>query len=281
MWAWAHHETGDVAVLRLEELPAPSPGPGEVLVAQPGNRSEPRGLEGHPLGASGLGLAPYPRRRRRGRNRGRGIGSAAHPARRARGLSHRSAAVRVLCRGDRDSRQGGDPTAELAALRSRGGNSMPVAYGGSSHRQGQPLAWRPDPGRRRIGGGGRGAAAACAAAGLDHPCCLLCGTGGARDAARRSDCDRLSRSRLDRGLAYTRCREPTSCRFRHVSGAHAARLASLLTANGHLVCIQDRQEEAPLPAFTTTISLHEVGLNGLHAHGCNVQWAGWCRQVQE
>lgn len=27
-----------------------------------------------------------------------------------------------------------------------------------------------------------------------------------------------------------------------------------------------------MPAFTTTISLHEVGLNGLHAHGCNVQW---------
>lgn len=58
-----------------------------------------------------------------------------------------------------------------------------------------------------------------------------------------------------------------------VSGPHAKSLAPLLTANGHLVCIQDRQETAPLPAFTTTISLHEVGLNGLHAHGCNQQWA--------
>lgn len=58
-----------------------------------------------------------------------------------------------------------------------------------------------------------------------------------------------------------------------VNGAHATSLAPLLTANGHLVCIQDRQETAPLPAFTTTISLHEVGLNGLHAYGCNQQWA--------
>jgi len=31
----------------------------------------------------------------------------------------------------------------------------------------------------------------------------------------------------------------------------------LLTANVHLVCIQDRQETVPLQAFTTTISLHE------------------------
>lgn len=37
--------------------------------------------------------------------------------------------------------------------------------------------------------------------------------------------------------------------FDMVSGAHAASLAPLLTANGHLVCIQDRQENVPLPAF--------------------------------
>jgi NADPH:quinone reductase-like Zn-dependent oxidoreductase len=60
--------------------------------------------------------------------------------------------------------------------------------------------------------------------------------------------------------------------FDMVSGAHAASLAPLLTANGHLVCIQDRQETAPLPAFTTTISLHEVGLNAMHAHACDNQW---------
>lgn len=54
--------------------------------------------------------------------------------------------------------------------------------------------------------------------------------------------------------------------FDTVSGAHAARLAPLLGYNGHLVCIQDRQETAPLPAFSTAISLHEVALNSFHAH---------------
>ncbi|MBV4521168.1 zinc-binding dehydrogenase [Pseudomonas sp. SWRI74] len=54
--------------------------------------------------------------------------------------------------------------------------------------------------------------------------------------------------------------------FDTVSGEHAATLASLLGYNGHLVCIQDRQETAPLPAFSTAISLHEVALNSFHAH---------------
>jgi len=58
-----------------------------------------------------------------------------------------------------------------------------------------------------------------------------------------------------------------------VSGAHATSLAGRVAANGHLVCIQDRQENAPLPAFTTTISLHEVGLNSLHHFGTDRQWA--------
>jgi NADPH:quinone reductase-like Zn-dependent oxidoreductase len=54
--------------------------------------------------------------------------------------------------------------------------------------------------------------------------------------------------------------------FDTVSSAHAAALAPLLGYNGHLVCIQDRQETAPLPAFSTAISLHEVALNSFHAH---------------
>jgi NADPH:quinone reductase-like Zn-dependent oxidoreductase len=76
----------------------------------------------------------------------------------------------------------------------------------------------------------------------------------------------------DDWLARSR-QEPLHAVVDMVSGAHATSLAGLLTANGHLVCIQDRQEAAPLPAFTTTISLHEVGLNGLHSYGCNQQWA--------
>ncbi|HCD9746345.1 zinc-binding dehydrogenase [Pseudomonas aeruginosa] len=54
--------------------------------------------------------------------------------------------------------------------------------------------------------------------------------------------------------------------FDTVSGEHAAGLASLLGYNGHLVCIQDRLESAPLPAFGTAISQHEVALNSIHSH---------------
>lgn len=82
--------------------------------------------------------------------------------------------------------------------------------------------------------------------------------------------------------------QPIHAVFDMVSGAHATSLAPLLTANGHLVCIQDRQEAAPLPAFSTTISLHEVGLNAMHAHACDHQWgrlvaagAAMARQICE
>ncbi|WEJ70193.1 zinc-binding dehydrogenase [Pseudomonas sp. PSE14] len=60
--------------------------------------------------------------------------------------------------------------------------------------------------------------------------------------------------------------------FDTVSGSHAASLAPLLGYNGHLVCIQDRQEHAPLPAFSSAISLHEVALNSIHAHGDALDW---------
>ena len=62
--------------------------------------------------------------------------------------------------------------------------------------------------------------------------------------------------------------------FDTVSGNHAASLAPLLGYNGHLVCIQDRLESAPLPAFSTAISLHEVALNSIHAHGDTLDWQG-------
>ncbi|WP_259755038.1 zinc-binding dehydrogenase [Pseudomonas sp. GCEP-101] len=60
--------------------------------------------------------------------------------------------------------------------------------------------------------------------------------------------------------------------FDTVSGSHAASLAPLLGYNGHLVCIQDRLESAPLPAFSTAVSLHEVALNSIHAHGERLDW---------
>lgn len=69
------------------------------------------------------------------------------------------------------------------------------------------------------------------------------------------------------GLQAALGERPLHALFDTVSGNHAASLAHLLGYNGHLVCIQDRQESAPLPAFSTAISLHEVALNSVHAHG--------------
>lgn len=58
-----------------------------------------------------------------------------------------------------------------------------------------------------------------------------------------------------------------------VSGRSAADIASLLGFYGHLICIQDRIEQTPLPAFTTSISLHEIALASTHAFGSDQQWA--------
>jgi NADPH2:quinone reductase len=60
--------------------------------------------------------------------------------------------------------------------------------------------------------------------------------------------------------------------FDTVSGEHAAALAGCITANGHLVCIQDRVAAPPLAPFTTAISLHEVALNAMHEYGTDAQW---------
>lgn len=63
--------------------------------------------------------------------------------------------------------------------------------------------------------------------------------------------------------------------FDTVGGEHARSLAPLLGYNGHLLCIQDRLEQAPLPAFGTAISLHEVALNSVHAHAGARDWRSW------
>lgn len=63
--------------------------------------------------------------------------------------------------------------------------------------------------------------------------------------------------------------------FDTVSGNHARSLAPMIGYNGHLVCIQDRQETAPLPAFSTAISLHEVALNSIHDWATAEDWLLW------
>lgn len=58
-----------------------------------------------------------------------------------------------------------------------------------------------------------------------------------------------------------------------VSGAHAQRIAKWVSPNGHLVCVQDRLETPAWPAFGPAVSLHEVALGAMHAHGDAGMWA--------
>ncbi|MCA8105362.1 MULTISPECIES: zinc-binding dehydrogenase [Burkholderia] len=76
----------------------------------------------------------------------------------------------------------------------------------------------------------------------------------------------------DIGSSAFSSRRPFDAVFDTVSGQHAVRLAASVGANGHLVCIQDRLDTSPVAPFTTAISLHEVALNALHAHGSAAQW---------
>jgi NADPH:quinone reductase-like Zn-dependent oxidoreductase len=57
-----------------------------------------------------------------------------------------------------------------------------------------------------------------------------------------------------------------------VGADQAERLAPLLLANGHLVCIQGRIAQWPCTPFGRTLSLHEVALGALHVHGADRAW---------
>ncbi|MDL2191358.1 alcohol dehydrogenase catalytic domain-containing protein [Cobetia sp. LC6] len=58
-----------------------------------------------------------------------------------------------------------------------------------------------------------------------------------------------------------------------VNGDHARKMTRHLGANGHIVCIQDRLEQAAAPAFDRAISQHEVALGALHWAGDDEDWA--------
>lgn len=68
--------------------------------------------------------------------------------------------------------------------------------------------------------------------------------------------------------------------FDMVSGKHAETLGALLGYYGHLVCVQDRVNHSPVPAFSTCISLHEIALGAIHQHGSDKQWAELIRTGQ-
>ncbi|WP_144210552.1 alcohol dehydrogenase catalytic domain-containing protein [Shewanella donghaensis] len=60
--------------------------------------------------------------------------------------------------------------------------------------------------------------------------------------------------------------------FDAVSGENSAHLVPQLRANGHIVCIQDRIPAPIDPAFTRTISYHEIALGALHDFGDINDW---------
>lgn len=60
--------------------------------------------------------------------------------------------------------------------------------------------------------------------------------------------------------------------FDAVSRESAAHLVPKLRSNGHIVCIQDRIPTPIDPAFTRTISYHEIALGALHDFGDQDDW---------
>lgn len=60
--------------------------------------------------------------------------------------------------------------------------------------------------------------------------------------------------------------------FDATGSEHAASLVPLLQANGHVVSILGRIANPVDPAFTRTISYHEIALGALHQYGSARQW---------
>jgi NADPH:quinone reductase-like Zn-dependent oxidoreductase len=66
-----------------------------------------------------------------------------------------------------------------------------------------------------------------------------------------------------------------------VNGESARSLADLLGYYGHLISVQDRVDQAPLAAFSTSISLHEIALAAIHRFGSDQQWAKLMRAGEQ
>lgn len=60
--------------------------------------------------------------------------------------------------------------------------------------------------------------------------------------------------------------------FDTVSGVHASSLVQHAQLNGHVICIQDRISQHPLPPFSKAVSIHEVALNAMHTYASATQW---------
>lgn len=273
MKAWAHRKTGDVDVLELVEAPVKPPAQGEVLIRNRAIGLNPVDWKFILWGHAQWEWPHIP-----------GVDGAGEVVAVGAGVAHLRPGARVAYHTDL-LRQGS--FAEYATIPARAAiplpDSLPFAAAAALPCPGLTAIQAIDklplwPGAHVLVTGASGAVggaflqlarrrgwvlhAVASASQFDRVRALGAATVTDYRAEGWKD-DWLSRSR----------QEPLHAVVDMVNGAHAASLAGLLTANGHLVCIQDRQEAAPLPAFTTTISLHEVGLNGLHSFGCNQQWA--------
>lgn len=60
--------------------------------------------------------------------------------------------------------------------------------------------------------------------------------------------------------------------FDTIGELSAIRLVKQLKANGHIICILQRIEKPVDPAFTRTISYHEIALGALHQFGDKADW---------
>ena len=272
MKAWVHHETGGPEVLRLDERPMPQPGPGEVLVRNRAIGLNPVDwkfiLWGHPA----WHWPHIP-----------GVDGAGEVAALGEGVAHLRPGARVAYHNDL-LRPGS--FAEYTVIPARAAIPLPDAlpFAAAAAIPCPGLTARQAVDKLPLGPGAQvlltGASGAVGGAILQ----LARGRGWVVHAvASQGQAARVLRLgaatvtdyRRDGWQAGWAARvkdQPLDAVIDMVSGAHAATLAPLITANGHLVCIQDRQETAPLPAFTSTISLHEVGLNAMHAHAGAAQW---------
>lgn len=272
MKAWVHHETGDPDVLRLEERPRPVAGPGEILVRNRAVGLNPVDWKFILWGHDRWDWPHIP-----------GVDGAGEVEAVGDGVAHIGAGARVAYHNDL-LRPGS--FAEYTVIPARAAIPLP---------EGLPFAAAaaiPCPGltaRQAIDklplGPGAEALLTGASGAVGGALLQLARDRGwiVHAVASAGQAERLFRLGAATVTDYRTpdWQEPWARGARRgslnavidmVSGAHAAGLAPLVGANGHLVCIQDRQETAPLPAFTTTISLHEVGLNALHGHGTDRQW---------
>jgi NADPH2:quinone reductase len=272
MKAWVHDTTGDPDVLQLRDRPKPEPGPGELLIRNRAVGLNPVDWKFILWGHDAWEWPHIP-----------GVDGAGEVEAVGDGVHHIAAGTRVAYHNDL-TKPGS--FAEYTVIPARAAIPLPASLPfaaaaaipcpGLTARQAidKVALW---PGAHVLVTGASGAVGgallqlARARGWIVH----AVGSASQSDRLLRLGAATVTDYRQDgwkEDWAKRARHQPLNAVFDMVSGAHAASLASLLTANGHLVCIQDRQETAPLPAFSTTISLHEVGLNAMHGHACDRQW---------